>query len=125
MTPNQPSYDPTGARVSAGINILLGIWVFVSPWVYGAAGNASAWNSWIVGILVALFALIRMNSPENARGAGWINMVLGAWLFVSPWVYGYAHNTGRFVNSLCVGVVIFALSIYGASAHRPALPGRS
>jgi hypothetical protein len=108
------------AKLTAGINIALGIWVFVSPWVYGA--GVSAWNSWIIGILIALFAAIRYGSPFGARGAGWANMIFGAWMFVSPWVFGYTQNTGRFINSLCVGVAIFILSIYGASVH-PRLTG--
>jgi hypothetical protein len=35
------------------------IWLFVSPWVYGVAGDRNAWNSWIVGVLIAVFALIQ------------------------------------------------------------------
>ncbi len=113
---------------TAVINLLLGIWVFVSPWVYGAAGNPDAWNSWIVSALVAIFALIRMGSPTGARGLAWANMILGAWLFVSPWVYAYTGNTGRFVNSLCAGALIFVFSIYGASrshGHLTDMPTRT
>ena len=116
--PTDTTVAANGARVTAGINFLIGIWVFVSPWVYGAASNSNAWNSWIVGALVAIFALIRWSSPAGARGLGWANMILGSWLFISPWVYVYTANSGRFINSLCAGVAIFVLSLYGASLHR-------
>ncbi len=114
--PNERIVAANGSNVTAGINLLIGIWVFVSPWIYGAAVQASAWNSWIVGALVALFALIRWGSPVGARGLGWANMLLGAWLFLSPWIFGYTAYSGRFINSLCAGVLIFVLSLYGASA---------
>jgi hypothetical protein len=116
------------AKVTGGINLLAGIWVFVSPWVYGAGSNSNAWNSWIVGALIAFFALIRWANPSGARWLGWANMILGAWLFISPWVYGYTPNTGRFINSLCAGVIIFILSAYGASTLRTPMthqPSRS
>jgi hypothetical protein len=121
--PNETTVEADSSRATVGINLLLGIWVFVSPWVYGAAGNPNAWNSWILGALVAIFALIRLGNPAGARGIAWVNMILGAWLFVSPWVYGYTGNTGRFINSLCAGVIIFALSIYGASTHHSRIGG--
>lgn len=46
------------ARAASGINILLGVWLLVSPWVfdYRAAGLAAIWNSVIVGALIAVFA---------------------------------------------------------------------
>lgn len=117
MSPNTVTGSNASNRATAVINLILGLWVFVSPWIYGAAGNPNSWNSWILGFLVALFALIRLANPIGAKWLGWVNMVLGAWLFVSPWVYAYTLNTGRFINSLCAGILIFVLSIIGASAH--------
>jgi hypothetical protein len=122
MNDNAPVVNDS-SKLAAGINLLLGIWTFVSPWIYGAAGNGNAWNNWIVGALVAIFAATRLSSARGAQGLGWANMILGAWIFASPWIFGYTANSGRFINSLCVGVVIFVLSIYGASAHRTPIGG--
>jgi hypothetical protein len=41
--------------------------------------------------------------------------VLGIWAFFSPWIYGYVGNEHRFINSLCVGVIVFVLSIASAT----------
>jgi uncharacterized membrane protein len=117
IMPNDIAVNDGAGRTTAGINLLLGIWVFVSPWIYGAAGRPNAWNSWIVGGFIALFAIIRLGSPTGARGLAWVNMILGAWMFVSPWVYGYTANSARFANSLCVGALIFILAIVGGSSH--------
>jgi hypothetical protein len=124
MITNESTAGAAGFKLAAGINLLTGVWVFVSPWVYGAAGNPNAWNSWIAGAAVALFALARMNDA-GSRGISWINTILGAWLFISPWVFGYTGNTGRYINSLCAGVLIFVLSIYNARSHSSGLPSRS
>jgi SPW repeat-containing protein len=122
--PTESEVHANASKLSAGINVILGIWLFVSPWVYGAAGNPNAWNSWIAGGLIVLFAWIRLAAPVGAAFVGWANVALAIWVFVSPWIYGYTGNTGRFINSLCVGVIVFLLSAYGASVSRHHLTGR-
>jgi len=111
MTPNvRPnSGAPRPMNIAAGFNFVLGAWLFISPWVYGAYMRADAWNSWILGVLIATFAGIRM-ATESAS-IGWINTILAVWVFASPWIYAYTANTGRFVNSLCVGLLVFILSL--------------
>ena len=103
-------------RAASTICMLAGIWLFVSPWVYGAGG--SAWNSWIVGAAMFLIGLARMSSPIYSAGLSWLNTLLGIWVFFSPWIYGSVGNTGRFINSLCVGVIVFVLSIASVMASR-------
>jgi hypothetical protein len=101
-------------KAASTITLLAGAWLFVSPWIYGAYANATAWNSWIVGALIFLFGLIRVGRPAFSIFS-WFNMVLGAWVFCSPWIYNYAStNTGRFINSLCVGVIVFVVAIVSA-----------
>jgi hypothetical protein len=48
-------------------------------------------------------------------GLSWLNALLGIWAFFSPWIYGYTGNAGRFINSLCVGVIVFVLAIVSAT----------
>lgn len=116
-----------GYTVSAGpikatttLNILAGIWLFVSPWVYGFYTSPNAWNEWIVGAVIVIFSAIRFNNPLSSRALSYLNMLLGAWVFASPWIYGYTYDTGRFINSLCVGVIVFVLAAYGSAGvgHR-------
>jgi hypothetical protein len=125
MTPNDPITGSTraaavsppqnGVRTASTIVLLAGIWYFVSPWVYGAYGQSSAWNAWIVGALIFILGCSRVARPARLAGLSWCNVVLGIWAFFSPWIYGYAGTQGRFVNSLCVGIIVFVLSIVSAS----------
>ncbi len=103
-------------KTTSTINLLAGIWLFVSAWVYGAYTMPNAWNNWIVGALIVIFAIIRLASPPLMSWVSWINCALGMWTFASPWVYGYTGNTGRFANSLIVGVIVFFLAIASAKA---------
>jgi hypothetical protein len=102
-------------RTASTINLLAGIWLFVSPWVYLAYRNPDSWNSWIVGAMIVILAAIRLGNPLGARGVSVLNMLLGIWTFASPWIYGYTGYTGRFINSLCVGVIVFAFGVVGSS----------
>jgi site-specific recombinase len=100
-------------KAASGLALLAGAWLFVSPWVYGAYTNPTAWNSWIVGALIFLFGIVRVSRPAVSLFS-WFNMILGIWTFCSPWIFGYSDHTGRFINSLCVGFVVFVLSIASA-----------
>lgn len=113
--PENNSVSTAALRTTTGITFLAGVWLFISPWVYGVYIEQNAWNGWIVGAIIAIFALIRFSNPESAQGLSYLNMLLGAWTFASPWIYRYTGDTARMVNSLCVGVIVFALASYGAS----------
>ncbi len=106
------------ARTAGLMTIVATLWFFVSPFAYwGASNTSSAWNAWLVGALMFLLACARELRPLRTRILSKINAVLAVWVFISPWVYGYTGYTGRFVNSLCVGLFVFAMSI--ASLKNP------
>lgn len=116
--------DPNASRPgagAAGLTLILGLWYIVSAWVYGSASSTAAamWNSVVVGILIALFAAIRLNAREPRPTARWLDLLLGVWAFFSPWIYGFVPNEGRFINSLCVGIIVFALSISSSGSRPP------
>lgn len=89
------------------INLILGIGLAFTPWLFGYAGESTAaWNAWIVGGLVALVALgafVRFAEWEE-----WVNLALGVWALLSPWLLGfsgtaeamYAHVFGIAVSIL-------------------------
>jgi hypothetical protein len=109
-----------GVRAASTICLLAGIWFFVSPWVYGAYTNSTSWNNWIVGGLMILLGIIRPARPAYSTVLSWCNMILGIWTFFSPWTYGYVNtNSGRFINSLCVGVIVFIFAIVSARMGIP------
>lgn len=111
-----PATTDNSGRAASMIALLAGLWFFVSPWVYGAYTMPNAWNSWFVGAVMVIFAAIRMGQPIGTAAVSWLNAILGIWAFLSPWIYGYTGNTGRFINSLCVGVVVFVAALVSANA---------
>ncbi len=109
--------DTHPARGASLVTFLAGLWILVSPWVYGASGNASAANSWIVGGLMVIFSLTRRSRPE-ATILSWFNAILGVWTFASPWVFGYTGDPGRLINSLILGIIVFCAAVIGANCEK-------
>lgn len=116
MTPTTTTEarDVQTAKGASIIALLAGIWFFISPWIYGAQRMPNAWNSWIVGLLMVIVAAVRIGNPLTTANLSWANCVFGIWAFISPWVYRYTLDHGRFVNSLWVGVIVFIASIVSA-----------
>ncbi len=57
------------------INVVLGVWLAVSPWALGLQNAAARWNFLIVGVLVIALALYELReigtgSPESSAGEG-------------------------------------------------------
>ncbi len=115
MTSATNETHPAGG--ASFIALLAGLWLFLSPWIYSAYGNSNAWNSWIVGALIFLFSLVRLNRP-TITSLSWLSLALGIWTFISPWIFGDNGHPGHLVNSLCVGFVVFCAAIAAANSDR-------
>lgn len=110
------------AQTTSLMVAIASLWFFVSPWAYGFPLHESAWNSWLVGAAMLVFAVIRLLAPGHTSGFSRVNTVLAVWVFFSPWIYGYTMNGPRLTNSLAVGAFIFSLSLVsGKATHRPHL----
>ncbi|MER3537504.1 MAG: hypothetical protein C4298_05385 [Thermus sp.] len=91
-------------------NLVLGLWLLLSPWLLGYTSLTNAlWNSVIVGILVALMALMHLRG--GPLWEEWVNLVLGIWLILSPWILGFSGMASPTWNAVIVGVLVglFAL----------------
>jgi hypothetical protein len=108
--------EMTAARTVSLMVAVAALWFFVSPWAYGFSLHASAWNAWIVGIVMFVFACLRLLAPTHTSGFSRVNAVLAVWVFFSPWIYGYVQHGPRLTNSLAVGAFVFAMSLVSAKA---------
>jgi hypothetical protein len=90
------------------INLIAGLVLAISPWVLGYAGMGFAWNAWIVGVVVALVAIGALVAFQQWEE--WVNLVLGIWAIISPWVLGFASNGGAATIHVIVGLVVAILA---------------
>lgn len=104
------------ARGLSMLNILVGIWLVISPYFLNAADDVVIlWNNTVAGLLIGLFALLRSILPSRASGLSWLNALLGAWLIVAPFALLYSTG-GIFWSTLVSGLLAMIMGVSSAQA---------
>ncbi|MBA3342855.1 MAG: NAD-dependent epimerase/dehydratase family protein [Gemmatimonadaceae bacterium] len=85
----------------------LGVWLMFAPSVLGIDGTAAGSNH-LVGALVVTFAVIAL--AEVARSVRFVNVALGAWVALSPWLLTGASGAAAWGN-VVAGALLILLSI--------------
>lgn len=98
------------------VNLVLGVWLFLSPWFGIGVGAGAAWNSWIFGAVIAVMSVWALSNPQ--RWEEWVNLVVGVWVLIAPFVLLFTAQTGATWNHIIVGIVVAVDAIW-AMAKRP------
>ena len=56
------------------------------------------------------------------RWQSWLNMVVGVWLFISPWALRYVDVTDGAMNAWAFGVVTVLVALWAMSVRRTVQP---
>ncbi|MBN8963008.1 MAG: SPW repeat protein [Rhizobiales bacterium] len=91
--------------------MLLGLMIALSPWAAGdEVRHAAVWNAALVG--VAVFFLAELEYVALTRWEETGQLLLGLWLVMSPYVFGYFNaGTLRFWHSTLGGLVILLAAL--------------
>jgi hypothetical protein len=102
---------------ASSFNILAGVWLIFAPFILRFTDHRGiAWSTGIVGLVVALLAVIRVFGPHRIVGLSWVNATLGAWLIVSPLILGDAGVAPVVWSSVVLGTIITGLAICSTRA---------
>lgn len=103
--------DERQIKIASGLNLLVGIWLIVSPFLLGFRGRLGT-NDVMFGIIIGIVALIRWAIPEESTGwASWINSIAGLWVFLAPFFLGFVSMAGVW-NNLIVGIIGVGLAVW-------------
>lgn len=97
--------------------LVLGVWLFFSPLFMGYTDTGAASNAYVIGVAVALFAILAL--IDMRVWEEWINLVLGAWLVISPFVLGYSTFEGPTWNHIIVGLLIAGDAVWAIARPVP------
>jgi hypothetical protein len=87
------------------INIVAGLGLLLSPWYLGYAGETyAAWNAWVVGAAVAVLAALALFAFHQAEE--WINLALGLWAVIAPWLLGFATLPAAVGAHVIAGLIV-------------------
>jgi hypothetical protein len=104
------------------INLALGAFLFVTPWLFGYAAGAMSGTAWISGTMIFLASMAAL-----AAFAEWeerLNLALGLWVLVSPWVLGFDGTQAMHIN-LVVGIIVALLATIELWASHQSPPQRT
>lgn len=88
--------------------LAIGLFIFVSPWLYSFTQEPARVNDWAVGAALVAASLAAL--AVFGRWQEWMVAGLGLWLVAAPWVLGYAHTPAMHV-SIVAGVVTTYLAL--------------
>jgi hypothetical protein len=104
-------------KVGDVLNLILGAFLFVSPWIFGFAAGVQSGNAMVCGVIIAALSIATL--AAFAMWEEWLNLIVGIWVLVSPWAVGFANTTAAqitFVVGLLVAIIA-AVELW--MRHRP------
>lgn len=101
----------TSDKVADVMSIVAGAFLFLSPWLFGfAAETGASWSAWIAGLVIAIvgiWTLASFNIWEE-----WVNLALGIWTLVSPWLLGFAAIDSALAVHVIVGGLVAVVAAF-------------
>jgi hypothetical protein len=105
----------TNTRLCDVGNLILGIILFASPWIFNFTAGHESTNAMIAGIVIVVLSIAAL--AAFTVWEEWINLVVGLWLIVSPWVLHFTATTAMRVT-IVIGVlvaILAAIELFGVS----------
>ncbi len=108
-------------KFTAVMNMCFGLWLSLSPFILGYSGlsgyNAVATiEAVVIGVIVLVLAPMRFARPAGHTWPTWVNLELGAWMIVSPYLLGTQQISSVLPNDLVVGIGIVVCSLWNMMA---------
>ena len=113
-----------GRYVQDWINLICGALLFVSPWVFGFAGDVmAARTAWIGGLVIAVMGIAAL--VQFAEWEEWVALIAGVLVIIAPWVLGFAAITYAVWTCVVLGIVVAVASVSEIwMVHHPAMTAR-
>jgi hypothetical protein len=92
-------------------NVLLGAWLLVIGIVMGP-GTPAFGDHLFLGLAIFLVSFLAMGIPQLRA----LNVALGAWTVLSPFVFGYEQGGRLALNDIVVGILVVWVA---STAPRP------
>ena len=98
-------------------NLVLGVFMGFSPWIFAFPPGIPTANAVICGVLIVCLSIAAL--VGFAAWEEWGNMLVGLWLMISPWILGLQPTQAVSVQfTIGVIVAVFAKNEIWFRAHR-------
>lgn len=100
------------------LTLIIGIWLFITPWIFGFSNTDYSWSPFVMGALLFIFSLWAIANRKVAAEA--INLIIGIWVFISPWVLGFSHTMNAAWIMFVFGAILIVVDIWGIGITKKA-----
>ena len=108
-----------GLQPGRTLLVLFGIWLTISPWMFGDTVHEHAVQNTITGVLLVLTAGASVLFGPSTALPLWFALVLGLWTMATPITFGLSGRSFSANNDIVVGLlVLVAASIAIGSQAR-------
>jgi hypothetical protein len=71
-------------------SLLLALFLFATPWLFAFRNGGAKIDVWASSAAVAVVSILALLA--FASWQEWLNLLLGVWLIISPFVIGFTHT---------------------------------
>lgn len=100
-------------RSASLLNVILGAWLIISPFILNYTSSAARWDQVIIGIAVVVLAGIRTFMPSQR----WLSSLVGLaglWAIIAPFILSYDRSVAYW-NQIIIGAVIALVAFVNSS----------
>ncbi|MBR0851361.1 SPW repeat protein [Bradyrhizobium diazoefficiens] len=95
-------------------NLFLASVLFISPWLFKLTNSQGRIDLWITSAIIVVLSLAAIIAYRDWEE--WVNVLMGVWLIVSPWLLGFPHTRAMHF-SIGFGVAIVLLALLDLFLH--------
>jgi hypothetical protein len=97
----------TNAKLCDVANLILGAILFFSPWIFAFPAGSQSPNAFASGIVIVVLSIAAL--AAYAVWEEWVNLVVGIWVLISPWLLGFQATTAMTVHVI-IGILVAVLA---------------
>ncbi len=99
--------DWSSAKLCDVVNLMLGMMLFFSPWLFDLSAGPQQQTAATIGALIAVLSIAAL--AAFAAWEEWLNLVAALALIVSPWLLNFQNSDAMTIN-VAVGGIVAALA---------------
>lgn len=97
----------SSAKLCDVANLILGMILFFSPWLFGLPAGVQCQTASIIGIFIAAASIAAL--AAFALWEEWLNLAAGLALIVSPWLLGFQDSDAMTIDAM-IGTFVLLLA---------------
>lgn len=106
----------THVRTPLNIEMLVGIWLVISPFLLNNINNEALWSFLITGAVILIAALTSRNDDRPSVWPARITLLAGIWLLIAPMIVPYTSTATW--NGLISGIIVVGMSLWAMVGTR-------